>query len=85
MVICGSKIDLAKESTFHTDSFGEYKQVEMTLTTSSKQHFGLTNILSCCQKAVLSPVQALLDSNTNTLKPEFEKACLRIFRLCDHD
>jgi Ras family protein T1 len=57
----------------------------MTLTTSAKQHFGLTNILSCCQKAVLSPVQVLLDSNTNTLKPEFEKACLRIFRLCDHD
>lgn len=71
--------------TLLTPNFMEFKQVEMGIECSAKGYVGLIDILSCAQKAVLFPIAPLHDSLTKTLKPEFDRALLRIFRICDHD
>jgi mitochondrial Rho GTPase 1 len=57
----------------------------MGIECSAKGYIGLIDIISCAQKAVLFPIAPLHDSLTKTLKPEFERALLRIFRICDKD
>jgi len=38
---------------------------------------------STAQRAVLFPISPLFDSLEKKLKPDFERALLRIFRICD--
>lgn len=57
----------------------------MGIECSAKGYIGLIDIISCAQKAVLFPVAPLHDSLTKTLKIEFERALLRIFRMSDKD
>ena len=52
---------------------------------SAKGYLGLSDIIHCAQNAVLYPIAPLHDSCTKMLRPEFEKALLRIFRIMDAD
>ena len=47
----------------------------------------MSDIVNIAQNAVLYPIAPLHDSCTKTLRPDYEKALLRIFRIldCDHD
>jgi mitochondrial Rho GTPase 1 len=57
----------------------------MGIECSAKGYVGLIDIISCAQKAVLYPIAPLQDNLTKQLKPEFEKALQRIFRILDRD
>ena len=57
----------------------------MGIECSAKGYIGLIDIISCAQKAVLFPIAPLHDSISKTLKPGFERALTRIFRICDKD
>jgi hypothetical protein len=57
----------------------------MGIECSAKGYIGLIDIISCAQKAVLFPIAPLHDSISKTLKPAFERALTRIFRICDKD
>lgn len=59
--------------------------MEIGIECSAKEYFGLVDIISFAQKAVLFPSAPLHDSLTKGIKPNFEKALLRIFRICDKD
>lgn len=90
--MCGNKMDLRSTSpeegeleSLITPNFIEFKQVEMGIECAAKSYIGLIDIISCAQKAVLFPVAPLHDSLTKKLSPLFEKALLRIFRICDKD
>ena len=91
IILCGNKMDLRSQrsesdlESYMTPNFLEFKQVEMGIECSAKGYIGLIDILSCAQKAVLFPIAPLHDSLQKTLKPEFERALLRIFRICDAD
>lgn len=45
----------------------------------------LIDVIYCAQRAVLFPISPLFDSISKSLKPEYERALLRIFRICDKD
>lgn len=68
-----------------TTFYMEFRQVEMGIECSAKGYIGLIDILACAQKAVLYPIAPLHDSLNKTLKPAFERALLRIFRILDKD
>jgi len=57
----------------------------MGIECSAKGYIGLIDIISCAQKAVLYPIAPLHDSLEKSLKPQFERALMRIFRICDHN
>ena len=63
----------------------KFKQVEMGIECSAKCHTKLIDVLFCAQRAVLFPIAPLQDPQTRELKPDFEKALLRIFRIVDRD
>ena len=63
----------------------EFKQVEMGIECSAKGYIGLMDIIGCAQKAVLFPLSPIHDTSNKVLKPKFEKALLRIFRMLDED
>lgn len=98
IIICGNKIDgrvklLPSDSRSNSDgyehliesNFADFKQVEMCLECSAKEYFGLIDIISCAQKAVLFPAAPLHDKLSDQIRPDFEKALLRVFRICDKD
>lgn len=90
IILCGNKIDLRSSQqdeleSLLTPKFIEFKQVEMGIECSAKGYIGLIDMISCAQKAVLFPVAPLHDSLSKKLKPGFERALLRIFRICDKD
>lgn len=66
-----------------TPYFMEFKQVEMGIECSAKGYMNLIDVVYCAQRAVLFPIAPLFDSIEKKLKPEFERALLRIFRICD--
>ena len=45
----------------------------------------LIDVVYCAQRSVLFPISPLFDSTEKKLKPEYEKALLRIFRINDID
>ena len=55
----------------------------MFVDCSAKEYRGLIDLINCSQEAVLYPIAPLYDSMTKTLRPDFEKALLRIFRILD--
>lgn len=93
VIMCGNKMDLrssadAEESNLGellTPNFIEFVQVEMGIECSAKGYIGLIDIIACAQKAVLFPIAPLHDALTKSLKPDFERALRRIFRVCDKD
>ncbi len=93
IIMCGNKMDLRSSSqtdaadleSLLTPNFIEFKQVEMGIECSAKGYLGLIDIISCAQKAVLFPLAPLHDSISKTLKPDFQRALERIFRICDKD
>lgn len=77
--------DVSDLESLLTPYYINFKQLEMGIECSAKGYIGLIDIISCAQKAVLFPNAPLHDSLTKTLKPEFERALLRVFRICDLD
>ncbi|KRX09002.1 hypothetical protein PPERSA_01889 [Pseudocohnilembus persalinus] len=63
----------------------QFSQVEMGLECSAVEQNNVRDIIYCAQRAVLFPLAPLYDMNKKQLKPEFEKALTRIFRICDKD
>lgn len=57
----------------------------MGVECSAKGYMNLIDVVYCAQRAVLYPVSPLFDSINKLLKPEYERALLRIFRICDKD
>lgn len=55
----------------------------MGIECSAKRYMNLIDIVYCAQRAVLYPIGPLFDSNLKTLKPDYERALMRIFRICD--
>ena len=89
VILVGNKVDLrSSHSSKDLDSllapyFMEFKQVEMGIECSAKGYMNLIDIVYCAQRAVLFPISPLFDSIEQKLKPDYEKALLRIFRICD--
>jgi hypothetical protein len=42
-------------------------------------------VIASAQRTVLYPIAPLYDSIEKQLKPDYQKALLRIFRICDKD
>ncbi|CDW77076.1 mitochondrial rho 1 [Stylonychia lemnae] len=92
IIFVGNKMDLRSSHVDNNDLestlspyFMEFKQVEMGLECSAKGYMNLIDVIYCAQRAVQFPISPLFDSISKQLKPEFEKALLRIFRICDAD
>ena len=91
IILCGNKMDLRSSNSegelesLLTPCCQEFKQVEMGIECTAKEYLGLHDIITCAQNAVLYPIAPLHDSLTKKLKPDFEKALQRIFRILDTD
>ena len=57
----------------------------MGIECSAKMHINLIDIIASAQRAYLYPIEPLYDSISKQLKPDFQRALLRIFRICDKD
>lgn len=57
----------------------------MGIECSAKMHINLIDIIASAQRAYLYPIEPLYDSLSKQLKPDFQRALLRIFRICDKD
>ena len=85
----GNKVDLRSShadgelESLLTPYFMEFKQVEMGIECSAKGYMNLIDVIYCAQRAVLFPISPLFHSIEKRLKPEYERALLRIFRICD--
>ena len=79
-----SNVEIDLESII-TPLVMKFKQVEMGIECSAKAYIKLIDIVFWAQRAVLFPIAPLQDPITKELKPDFEKALLRIFRICDKD
>lgn len=91
VILVGNKVDM-RPSHFENDLESvitplimTYKQVEMGIECSAKAYLKLIDVVFCAQRAVLFPISPLQDPITKELKPDFEKALLRIFRIWDKD
>lgn len=91
VILVGNKVDM-RPSHFENDLESvitplimTYKQVEMGIECSAKAYLKLIDVVFWAQRAVLFPIAPLQDPITKELKPDFEKALLRIFRICDKD
>lgn len=91
VILVGNKIDM-RSSHFDNELEGvitpliiSFKQVEMGIECSAKAYLKLIDVVFCAQRAVLFPIAPLQDPITKEFKPDFEKALLRIFRICDKD
>lgn len=89
IILVGNKLDLRAaqsenelESTM-THFFMDFKQVEMGIECSAKGFMNLIDVVFCAQRAVLFPVSPLFDSLEKKIKPDYERALTRIFRICD--
>lgn len=89
IILVGNKVDLRSShadgelESLLTPLFMEFKQVEMGIECSAKGYMNLIDVIYCAQRAVLFPIAPLFDSIEKKLKPEYERALLRIFRICD--
>lgn len=48
-------------------------------------HINLIDVIASAQRAFLYPIEPLYDSLHRSLKPDFQRALLRILRICDKD
>jgi hypothetical protein len=61
----------------------DFKQVEMGIECSAKGFINLIDVVFCAQRAVMFPIQPLFDCLEKKIKPEYERALFRVFRICD--
>jgi len=57
----------------------------MGIECSAKAYMNLLDVVFCAQRAVLYPIAPLFVPDQRQLTPEYERALLRIFRICDKD
>lgn len=87
VILAGNKVDLRPNhvesdlESIITPLIINFRQVEMGLECSAKAYLKLIDVFFCAQRAVLFPLAPLQDPITKELKPDFEKALLRIFRI----
>ena len=55
----------------------------MGIECSPKVYLNLIDVIASAQRTVLYPANPLYDSKEKQLKPNFQKALQRIFRICD--
>lgn len=55
----------------------------MGMECSPKVYLNLIDVIASAQRTVLYPINPLYDSIEKKLKPDYQKALLRIFRICD--
>lgn len=87
----GNKIDLRSSQhdmdleSILSPLFQEFSQLEMGIECSAKGYMNLLDVIFCAQRAVLYPIAPLFIAEKRQLKPDYERALLRIFRICDKD
>ncbi|XP_031252100.1 mitochondrial Rho GTPase 1-like isoform X4 [Pistacia vera] len=64
---------------------GQFREIDICLQCSAIKMIQVHYIFYSAQKAVLHPVDPLLDRDSLHLKPRFVRAFKRIFFLCDRD
>eukprot|EP00941_MAST-03F_sp_MAST-3F-sp1_P003703 g3703.t1 len=96
VVIVGNKIDLrnnkgnlaqneqAMQSKF-VPILQSFKMVEACLECSAKNLLNIQQVFYFASKAVIYPVKPLFDMSRMALRPAFERALSRIFRIFDQD
>ena len=57
----------------------------MGIECSAKVYINLIDVIASAQRTVLYPIAPLYDSIEKQLKPDYQKALLRIFWICDKD
>lgn len=57
----------------------------MGIECSAKGYMNLLDVIFCAQRAVCFPIAPLFDAVKRKIKPEYKRALLRIFRMCDKD
>ena len=91
VIFVGNKTDLRTSSADHdltnllNHHFDEFKQVQMGIECSAKAFLGLIDVIAAAQLTVLYPLTPLYDSIEKKLEPDYVKALIRIFRICDQD
>ena len=91
VIFVGNKCDLRSSnadnelSNLLNHHYEQFKQVQMGLECSAKISFNLIDIITSAQRTVLYPIAPLYDTIEKSLKPDYQKALLRIFRICDTD
>ena len=92
VIFVGNKVDLRsskaddnEHSNLLNHHFEQFQQVQMGIECSAKVYINLIDVVAAAQKTVLFPLTPLYDSIERQLKPDYVKALLRIFRICDKD
>lgn len=89
VLLAGNKQDLVQDPS-DAEEFIErlvvkFPQVEMGIELSARYHSQLADLVYCAQRAVLYPVYPLYDQRAKELRPEYESALRRVFRMCDRN
>jgi Ras family protein T1 len=91
VIFVGNKVDL-RSSSADTEMtnilnhyFLDYNQLQMGIECSPKVYLNLIDVIVSAQRTVLYPIAPLYDSINKQLKPDYQRALLRIFRICDTD
>eukprot|EP00742_Colponemidia_sp_Colp-10_P006117 GILJ01006545.1.p1 GENE.GILJ01006545.1~~GILJ01006545.1.p1 ORF type:complete len:664 (+),score=78.57 GILJ01006545.1:33-1994(+) len=93
VVLVGNKLDTRGQDTHSSQHLQhnvlpvlqQFEEVETCLECSAKAFLNISEVFYAAQKAVLFPTAPLFDAAERALKPAFEKAVRRVFRLCDKD
>lgn len=91
VIFVGNKIDLRSSKPANdltnllNNHFLQSNQVQAGIECSAKVFLNLIDVIVTAQLTVLYPIAPLYDSVEKKIKPEFERALLRIFRICDKD
>ena len=91
VIFVGNKVDLRSSNAENelynlmNHLFEDFKQVQLGIECSPKIFLNLNTVVAAAQRTVLYPIPPLYDSIEKCLKPDYEKALLRIFRICDKD
>lgn len=91
VIYVGNKLDLRSTSADNEmknllkDHFEKFNQVQIGIECSARLGINIINIINLAQRAVLYPIPPLYDSIEKQLKEDYQRALLRIFRICDKD
>jgi Ras family protein T1 len=91
VIFVGNKVDLRTSNADNemrnllNHHFLDFNQVQMGIECSPKVYLNLIDVIVAAQRVVLYPIAPLYDSMKKQLKPEYERALRRIFRICDKD
>jgi len=89
VIIAGNKQDLV-EKVNDTEEYidrlvGKYPQIELGMVLSAKHYEYFADLVYCAQRAVIYPIYPLYNQINKEIRPEYESALRRIFRMCDID